>query len=61
MNFDAPGEIPVGINNLFRLTGNLLALMLVERNAATIGVPIAQLATLGARVALTGPCSLNAR
>ena len=25
MNFDAPGEISVGDNNLFELTGNLLA------------------------------------
>ena len=47
MNFDAPGEIPVGDNNLFELTGNLLADARAElTKATTLSVPIAQLTTL---------------
>ena len=56
MNFDAPGEIPVGDNNLFELTGNLLADARAElTKATTLSVPIAQLATLGAGVASLAP------
>ena len=56
MNFDAPGEISVGDNNLFELTGNLLADARAElTKATTLSVPIAQLATLGAGVASLAP------
>ena len=56
MNFDAPGEISVGDNNLFELTGNLLADARAElTKATTLSVPIAQLATLGAGVASLVP------
>ena len=56
MNFDAPGEISDGDNNLFELTGNLLADARAElTKATTLSVPIAQLATLGAGVASLVP------
>ena len=56
MNFDAPGEISVGDNNLFELTGYLLADARAElTKATTLTVPIAQLATLGAGVASLAP------
>ena len=56
MNFDAPGEISVGDNNLFELTGNLLADARAElTKATTLSVPIAQLATLRAGVASLAP------
>ena len=56
MNFDAPGEISVGDNNLFELTGNLLADARAElTKATTLSVPIAH--HIRGRGGLTGPCS----
>lgn len=41
MNFDAPGEISVGDNNLFELTGNLLADARAElTKATTLSIPL---------------------
>ena len=56
MKLDDSGEISVGDNNLFKLTGNLLADARAElTKATTLSVPIAQLATLGAGVASLVP------
>ena len=56
MKLDDSGEISVGDTNILELTGDLLADARADlTKATTLSVPIAQLATLGARVASLVP------
>ena len=56
MKLDASGEISVGDTNILELTGDLLADARADlTKVATLSVPIAQLATLGAGVSSLVP------